>query len=422
MLKFEKDNEKIGRYLDSLIKDKGFKSVRAFCIAYLKLDNQDTSDDLVANMQNRMSQIIKGKKAVQLHDLPLFCELLGVSCEEILSVGKHYEPISGHVTNYEIAFSHDKDKWDKYINRKDMLILNSDEYNKTVIDYALEFKNYDFLKYLMDNKYIWFVKDKLPDRSFTFGAGTSIKRKDIGMCDILDSTLNIYSEERGLRQRMILLALENNDFEMLDSLLAREIPTLYQWCYSGIPISGSSTSCQEYFDENVVEEIVNSSDRVLGYFSEEFKITDRYGAEHQVIYPFLSEVLNRLIRNRNKYAEVLLRRATEHNRYVLNSLKTMITEAIEIKNRFFNLDDTERVPIEKIILDAIEYFTLNNDKDLVSCQIYFVKSPSMNFSSNIIKVDTESNDLLISGLIKELNSVYNSICNIKSDMLNTKEA
>ena len=100
----------------------------------------------------------------------------------------------------------------------------------------------------------------------------------------------------------------------------------------------------------------------------------------------------------------------------------MITEAIEIKNRFFNPDDTERVPIEKIILDAIDYFTLNNDKDLVSCPIYFVKSPSMNFSSNIIKVDAESNDLLISGLIKELNSVYNSICNIKSDILNTKEA
>lgn len=419
MLKFEKENEKIGRYLNSLIEKKGFKSVRAFCIAYLKLDNQDTSDDLIANMQNRMSQIIKGKKAIQLHDLPLFCELLGVSCEEILSAGKYYVPISGHVTNYEIAFSHDKDKWDKYINREDQLILNPDEYNKTVIDYALEFKNYDFLKYLMDNKYIWFVNNKLSDKSFTFGAGTSIKHECMGGRNTLSVELKYHSEEYGLRQKMIALALENNDFEMLDSLLAREMPTLYQWCCSPHELR---LSCREYFDENIIEEIANSSDKILGYFSEEFKISDRFGAEHQFIYPFLSEVLNRLIKSRNKYAEVLLRRATEHNKYVLDSLKTMIAEAIEIKNRFFNPDDTERVPIEKIILDAIDYFALNNDKDLVSCPIYFVKRPSMNFSSNIIKVDAESNDLLISGLIKELNSVYNSICNIKSDMLNTKEA
>ena len=47
--------------------------------------------------------------------------------------------------------------WDSYINREDKLILNYDEYGKSVIDYALEFENYDFLKYLMNNDYIWFV-------------------------------------------------------------------------------------------------------------------------------------------------------------------------------------------------------------------------------------------------------------------------
>ena len=39
---------------------------------------------------------------------------------------------------------------------------DADEYGKTVIDYALEYENYDFLKYLTEKKYIWFVgKDEI---------------------------------------------------------------------------------------------------------------------------------------------------------------------------------------------------------------------------------------------------------------------
>lgn len=43
------------------------------------------------------------------------------------------------------------------MKREDKLFLNCDEYRKTVIDYALEFNNYKFIKYLLDEEYIWFV-------------------------------------------------------------------------------------------------------------------------------------------------------------------------------------------------------------------------------------------------------------------------
>ena len=58
------------------------------------------------------------------------------------------------MTNYEIAFTDDPRVWKKYMEREDKIFLNSDEYGKTVIEYALEFKNYKFMKYLMDEGYM----------------------------------------------------------------------------------------------------------------------------------------------------------------------------------------------------------------------------------------------------------------------------
>lgn len=229
MFEIEKDNAKIGKHLEKLILSK-HKSIRQFCEKYLKCVNENDNYQVevkeLDNMATRMSAIIKGKKSIQFYDLPIFCKLLEVSCEEIITAGRHYEPISGHVTNYEIAFSKDSNKWEKYINRPDKLILNSDEYCKTVIDYALEFKNYDFLKYLMDKNYIWFVdnsedngKKYIFNRAFRFGAGTSIKKRKIYDVDSLDAELMNPEKENKLRQSLISLAIENRDIPMLASLV-----------------------------------------------------------------------------------------------------------------------------------------------------------------------------------------------------------
>ena len=213
MFEIEKDNAKIGKHLEKLILSK-HKSIRKFCKKYLELSRGNYDEKELDNMATRMSAITNGKKSIQFYDLPIFCKLLEVSCEEIITAGQHYEPISGHVTNYEIAFSKDRDKWEKYINRPDKLILNSDEYCKTVIDYALEFKNYDFLKYLMDKNYIWFVDNSERDctqQANGFGAGTSIKKRKIYDVDSLDAELMNPEKENKLRQSLISLAIENRD-------------------------------------------------------------------------------------------------------------------------------------------------------------------------------------------------------------------
>lgn len=179
------DGNKLGLHLREVIY-KNYESVRQFCKAYLELRDGETNDEEIRKLLNRFSQILKGTKRIQIDDLPYVTELLGISCEEVLSGGTVYIPVSNRVTNYDIAFSHDRDVWDRYMKREDKLFLNCDEYCKSVIDYALDFKNYDFIKYLMDEHYIWFVDlSEWKSFGFSYGAGTSVKRRDIGDIDTI---------------------------------------------------------------------------------------------------------------------------------------------------------------------------------------------------------------------------------------------
>lgn len=415
MFMLEKSNEKVGKYLNGLILEK-YKNVRRFCIDYIKLSGLDENDNsVIAKMQNRMSQIIQGKKAIQIYDLPTFCELLGVSCEEILSAGKDFTPFSGRVTNYEISFSKDKTVWDKYINHRDKLILNPDEYNKTVIDYALEFKNYDFLKYLMDKGYIWFVDDSQYDcreRAFGFLAGTSIKRREVGDQDTLGVTLRYHSEERGLRQKMIALAMENNDFDMLDCLRAREVPAIYQACSYMNP----QTKCKDYYNESVIVEIVESdSDKVIGYFSEDFPIKDHFGQEHWFIYPYMGKLLELLITSKRKYAEAALRCTIAHNERVYNNLRQMINETFWWSKQLFNTDYNYKIPLETIVKNTMKYYRFDEEDGFLSYMFAKGKKDYLRFCANVIYVEAKSDDILIHKLVDEVNKLYEAVGNIQPD-------
>ena len=63
-----KTNEEIGAYLKKLILSK-YPSCRQFCVAYIDLtmdfsdDPQDQHSEEIRKLTNRLSQILKGKKA-----------------------------------------------------------------------------------------------------------------------------------------------------------------------------------------------------------------------------------------------------------------------------------------------------------------------------------------------------------------------
>lgn len=411
------DNEKIGIYLKEKIGEK-FKKQRHFCKRYLECKGKVLNDDEIRKVQNRLIQIIKGNKSIQIYDLPIFCELLDVTCEEILSAGENFAESPKRMTNYSIAFSNDENEWLEYINREDKLILNSDEYGNTVIDYAIRFKNYQFLKFLIEKGFIWFDCGDLNEYAFTFGAGTNIeKRKSFKIDNSLQYNLEMKDE---LRKEIIALAVQNKDIDILDKMRARELPTLYVEAHY---LSGTHPNIKKYYNKNLVNSIIKADYEIIDYFTNEFEIIDKVKYRNKIkrcdtyLFPFISDVVNGLINNNNGFAEIALKKIILHNQNTYDLLISLIDNCITTNLDRCNFEHTEyyEKEITKLVL---KYFDYNDDGNIVSF------SDTLNTKgiiTNIVYVDAESSNPLINHLIGEINNLFDMIVNIKNKYIANEE-
>ena len=267
---YKVENKKVGAYISKRIESK-FDSARKFCKVYLKAYNgTEPSECEIQNMANRLSQIKKGTKAIQIYDLPLFSELLGVSIEQMLSAGEGGVPQNQRLTNYRVAQSHSRNEWRMYMEADGSPILSPDEYGKTVLEYAIEFSNYDFIKFLVDEEYIWFDSRQDKDYIMTFGAGTNIQRipfveyensvfiREKGMND-LDYKL---ATEDQLRMYIISLAADHEDLEMLDMMVVNNSPFLKNALEKSIAYNEETLKKLNVLIKRVIEErcIYNETD------------------------------------------------------------------------------------------------------------------------------------------------------------------
>lgn len=374
----------IGNYLEKLITkkyketgDKRYKNVSQFCKACLEEEGMDTTGDEPRKMSQYISGMKNENKAIRLKDLPVFTRLLDVSCEEILSAGEVRSYNENHMTNYKLASSHNEKLWQSYVNSEAEFLMNPDEYDKTILDYAFEFKNYELLKYLVDNKIVWFVPQE-PGKQCGIGfcGGTSIKRRPLGSSKILESRL---TEDDSLRRKMIVLAIENNDIDMLNEFRAREIPLMYH------KLRGAELSA--YYDEDLIEAASCADKSVLDYFSEIITIEPTLGqASFQCMYPFIGALVEKLLEQKNPYAETILRRCIEHSKNTYEKIK-------ELKDRKYGEGK-----------NACSMFWLHFYQDNNVIEAYDMKQNDV-IVTNIIRMNTD----LDSELIKELNSYYDKI-------------
>lgn len=408
-MSYQIDNQKIGDYISGLI-EREFESARQFCTTYLqtRFGCKPTSQD-IQNMANRLSQIKKGRNAIQIDDLPIFSELLHVSFEQILSAGECDEPKSNRMTNYTIAQSHNKTEWNAYIEEEDKPILNPDEYGKTVLDYAIMFGNYNFLKFLINEEYIWFDSRKDKDYIMTFGAGTNIQRikfeeRDNGVFirkpDMNDLQYKLATEDQ-LRMYIISFAADHNDLLMLEKLRAREIPELY---YSAHYLSRTCPDFDVHYDKNMVSHIAKSSDKVLDYFTDPFEIRDqiRYKdgskRKHIFVFPYISQLLDMLIENNSPFLKTALEKSIEHNENTREKLKALIKESVNDGCYDGNFWKKE-----------VEFH--ENGNIVLFCDTLAVTG----IITNIAKTTKRSTDSQINRLIKKLNDSYNGIKNITEE-------
>ncbi|MBD5489748.1 MAG: hypothetical protein HDR13_13340 [Lachnospiraceae bacterium] len=403
------DNKEIGTFVSGLI-EKNYESARKFCIEYLKIGNAEEPDEAtIQNMANRLSQIKKGTKAIQIYDLPIFSELLDVSFEQILSAGKCGNPKNSRLTNYTVAQSHNKKDWTAYIEKADKPILNPDEYGKTVLEYAIEFRNYDFLKFLMDKNYIWFDSRKDKDYYMTFGAGTSIQRIKfeehsdgvfIRQPEMNDLQFKLATEEQ-LRMHIISLAADHNDLKTLNKLRAREMPELY---YTAHYILCTPPDFNVHYDKAIVSHIAKSSNKVLNYFTDPFEVRDqlRYKDNNKhkftFVFPYISQLLDMLIENNSPFLETALKKAIVHNEATLEKLSLLIKQSID--NGCYYGDSWK---------NDVEFFDNGN---IVSFHGRFTVPGII---TNIANVTKESKDAQVNVLIEQLNKSYNKVRNIRAE-------
>ena len=419
---YELNDKKIGAHLKELIDERGYKTTADFCRDYLKLKqpSQDITETILQNERNRFGAILKGDKKIQTHDLPILSELLCVSCEEILSAGKQYASTRNHVTNYEIAQSHDRKVWDEYMKREDTIFLNCDEYCKTVIDYALEFKNYAFMKYLLEENFIWFVDNSRENyEQYYYGADTSIK-SNWNRFDMPDQFMQreLYDKDK-LRTQTAVLAIENGDCDILDAMHAREIPELHDVAIWGT----DKLDFVKNRNDDLIEAVAASeNEEILAYFSDEFPVQDRWRRENALMFPFLNDVIRIMLGNNNKCAVFIIRKMIAHNKSTYEKTNSLIKEACQteysaiqknkekiIKEAYENGISLAELKItfktEEVKSTMLSYFKFDKNTNVVS----FFSGAKKGIATNIFGITRSKCSPEIKKLVDELNSWYNRI-------------
>lgn len=406
------DNIRIGKYLIKLILSK-YKSLRQFCIEFVERTEGSAvgKNDSVQRMANRMNQIGKGKQSVQISDLPYFTEILGVSCDEILSAGRIKPKKNVRLTNYSVACSNDRNKWDEYINSDDSLFLYNDENNKSAVEYAVQFKNYSFLKYLTENNYIWFRKDN-PQSEYNFDNnpirfGTSVQNKRKNDYDYFNCWYNRSPFDD--RRKLIHMAVENNDIKMLESLKAREICN-FSFFDNHMP-DFDKLFRSIYYDELISLLSKSDNEDLISYFSEEFEVNGQkciYG-----VYLFLPELIDKLLKAENKNMIIVaLNNALSYNKSIYQILISNFKSYIE------SLEDKLSFYKDRVVFEI---------KDSLKCRYNgFCFVGNMNFYqlwlydtwciTNPVNLNLHTDDILIQELIDEVNELYIRITEFKTSI------
>ena len=137
------------------------------------------------------------------------------------------------------------------------------------------------------------------------------------------------------------------------------------------------------------------------------------------MYPYISELLDKLIQNNHPYMEFALKNAINHSQKTLDFIKDSITQYIdstaEIYKATYQEDQLSQLKIS-FIDKATEDLTLYDNCHAIKYFDLFGRT-GKGITTTIACVSAKSNDALINRLINELNSLYDRIKNIKNEFI-----
>ena len=174
----------------------------------------------------------------------------------------------------------------------------------------------------------------------------------------------------------------------------------------------ANVGCEDYYDEELINLISKSGNKVLKYFAEPYIRKDKWGYEHTFIYPFLGDIILNLVDQKSKYAEPMLRSVIEYNQYVFDKLQSMVNEAAQVEiDRYEGWDFKPEA--EVFVKNALIYFRPNRDEGCFSFLYPKDKKETPKYTANVVRTEAKSDDMLIESLITQLNGLYEAVFNIK---------
>ena len=414
MFKIAEDNQ-IGEFLREKIYRK-FDSTRAFCREYLIRDKKEVDDDSLNNLANRFSQILKGNKKVQFYDIPILMDIFEISCESILSAGEYMSVNAERLTGYTVASVDNENVWGEYFNKKGNPAFNTDEYGRTIIDYAFEFDNYGLLKYMVDKEFVAVQNLGNSEKLFRTYCRVNIEENKE-----LSGFFNGMFENEGLRLNLVVAAVKHNDVEMLEKLDARILP--YFNGNFDIQCKRENTDVRiRKLLGKIVSLIASADDAVKDYFFEEYdcgslktdnpEIDKIVSVSVSFMYPLADKVAEKLVENKNVYAVTAVGKIMEHNKNVLSALNEAVNG--EIKTRTDELGNTDEQSFEMFKNMLKVFYFSSRNKYVMNYNLFGI---NRNINTDFFFVNAITADRKTSELINKANTVYNDIFefNINAD-------
>lgn len=117
-----------------------------------------------------------------------------------------------------------------------------------------------------------------------------------------------------------------------------------------------------------MDALEQADDVILEYFSRPFEIIDRVGHMNRFLFPFIGELIERLLHNKNNHVERILREAIKHNQYVYDQLAALMADALRLYKEY-GYDLTN----EALKTDLTKGILRDLDFSLTECCLVFLQ-------------------------------------------------
>ena len=150
-----KEKEEVGKFIETLCGEKGWNNSelgRRLGAAKGLPDGQAVPRDTV-------SKWIRGELYPGIDNIYYLAQVFGVTMEYILMAGSECEKFDERPFSlYAVAKSGDKNRLDQLMNMENdygtKIGENYDEFDKTILDYLIEFKQVELIKYMFERGYL----------------------------------------------------------------------------------------------------------------------------------------------------------------------------------------------------------------------------------------------------------------------------